>query len=230
MANPYLNQQANAITSQVTNNLQRNILPGINSGAMAAGGYGGSRQGIVQANAIGQTNQDLSNALANLRGNAYQFDQQNQTTRDLGFGNLALQNRSLDVQNQTQRDLGLGNLALQNRSLDVQNQTQRELGLGNLYTQNRSLDQSGLRLGADLYSQANQGYLGQGQGIYNVGNTMQQAPWYATQQALQGMSPFSGLGGTTTSQQGMNPIANGLGGAIGGWQLGSNLYNLGFGG
>lgn len=186
MANPYLNAQATAVTNQVTNNLQRNILPGINSGAVAAGGYGGSRQGIAQANAIGQTNEGLSGALANMRGNAYQFDQQNQTTRDLGFGGLA--------------------------------------------TQNRSLDQSGLQLGANLYNQGNAGYLGQGQGIYNVGNTQQQAPWYATQQALQGMSPFSGLGGTTTSQQGMNPIANGLGGAIGGWQLGSNLYNLGFGG
>lgn len=194
MANPYLDQQANAITSQVTNNLQRNILPGINSGAVAAGGYGGSRQGIVQANAIGQTNQGLSNSLANLRGNAYQFDQQNETQRYLA---------------------------------NMQNQTQRDLGFGNLYAQNRGLDQSGLRLGADLYNQANQGYLGQGQGIYNVGNTQQQAPWSVNQQAAQMFSPFSGLGGTTTSQQGMNPFANGLGGAIGGWQLGNNL---GFGG
>src|SRR5574343_1806986 len=46
MGNPYLGAQANAITQQATQNLQNNIMPGINSGAVAAGGYGGSRQGI----------------------------------------------------------------------------------------------------------------------------------------------------------------------------------------
>ena len=52
MTNPYLAANANAITQQTTQNLQNNILPSINSGAMAAGGFGGSRQGIAQANAI----------------------------------------------------------------------------------------------------------------------------------------------------------------------------------
>ena len=194
--NPYLSDQANAITQQATNNLQQNILPGINSGAVAAGGYGGSRQGIAQGLAIGQTNQGLAAALANLRGNAYQSDQQNQLQRYLA---------------------------------NMQNQTQRDLGFGNLYAQNRQLDQSQAMLGANLYNMANSGYLGQGQGIYNVGQTQQNAPWQATQGALGAMSPFSGLGGTTTTQQGQNQLANGLGGAIGGWQLGSNLWNLGFG-
>ena len=50
-SNPYLQSQANAVSNQVTGNLQRNILPQINNAAMQAGGYGGSRQGVLQANA-----------------------------------------------------------------------------------------------------------------------------------------------------------------------------------
>jgi hypothetical protein len=84
-SNPYLGAQAGAIANTATRNLQNNILPGIDSGAMAAGGYGGSRQGIAQANAIGQTNQDISNATANLYGNAYGQDLQ----YNLGLGSLA---------------------------------------------------------------------------------------------------------------------------------------------
>lgn len=83
--NPYLPIQTDAITQAVTQNLQNNILPGIGSGAAQVGGYGGSRQAILESNAIGQTNQGLSNALANLYGNAYQADQQ----YNLGLGNMA---------------------------------------------------------------------------------------------------------------------------------------------
>lgn len=74
MQNPYLKDQSNAITSQVTDNLQRNILPGLRYGAMAAGGYGGSRQGVLEANALKDANSGLAGALSNLYGNNYQFD------------------------------------------------------------------------------------------------------------------------------------------------------------
>ena len=69
-ANPYLADAASALTNQVTNNLKTNILPGIDSNAIAAGGFGGSRQGIADGLAIGQTNLGLSSGLANLYNNA----------------------------------------------------------------------------------------------------------------------------------------------------------------
>lgn len=93
-SNPYLASQAGAIANTATRNLQNNILPGIQSGAVAAGGYGGSRQGIAEGNAIGQTNQDITNATSNLYGNAYAQDQ----NYNLGLGTLYNQSRNLDQQ------------------------------------------------------------------------------------------------------------------------------------
>ena len=188
-SNPYLGAQAGAIANTATRNLQNNILPGIGSGAVAAGGYGGSRQGIVEANAIGQTNQDISNATANLYGNAYQADQN--------------------------YNLGLGGLANQSQS----NQN-------NFYSQQRQLDQSGANLGANLVTNANQGFVGQGTGVSSVGGAIQQAPWNVTNNAGNAFAQFSGLGGSQINTQKGSTL-----GAIAGTALGaSQLYNnLGFG-
>jgi hypothetical protein len=73
--NPWLPKMGQAITSQVTDNLQQNILPSIRSGAQSVGGFGGSRQGIAEGRAISGTNQALSNSLAGMYGNAYGQDQ-----------------------------------------------------------------------------------------------------------------------------------------------------------
>src|SRR5574343_1433860 len=86
MSNPYLGAQADAITQQATQNLQYNVLPTVNSGAVAAGGYGGSRQGIAQGLAMGQTQQGITNSLANLYGNAYESDMNRQN--QWGIANL----------------------------------------------------------------------------------------------------------------------------------------------
>jgi hypothetical protein len=75
MTNPWLKQAQQGITDQVTKNLTTNILPSIRSGAQAVGGFGGSRQGIAEGTAIGNTNQGLSNSLAQMGLNAYGQDQ-----------------------------------------------------------------------------------------------------------------------------------------------------------
>lgn len=183
--NPYLQGQANAITQQATQNLQNNILPGINSNFMAAGGYGGSRQGIAQGLAIGQTNQGITNSLAGLYGQAYEADQNRAAQQAM---NQAQMSNSLEVarlNNETQRlglanqyNLGLGNLALGNRQADqsyglglgnldvnrMQASTQRDLGFGNLALGNRQADQSyqlGMgNLGLGYQNSANQYNLG----------------------------------------------------------------------
>lgn len=68
--NPYLDAQADNITKRLNRNLQENILPGIGQGATMAGQYGGSRQGIAQGKAIGDTNDNLANALTNMYSGA----------------------------------------------------------------------------------------------------------------------------------------------------------------
>lgn len=91
-SNPYLSQQADALQTQANQNLQYNLLPSVNSGAVAAGGYGGSRQGIAQGLAMGQTQQGISSALGNMYSTAYNNDQ-----------NLANQYKIANMQDLTSR-------------------------------------------------------------------------------------------------------------------------------
>jgi hypothetical protein len=197
MPNPYLSQQAGAITQQANQNLQQNVLPGIGSGAVAAGGYGGSRQGVAEGIASGMNQQGITNSLANLYGTNYQQDQQNDISRQ-------------SVNNQY--NLGLGNLGL-----NAQGQN------NNFYTQQRSLDQNGAALGANLYNQGTQGNLSQGSGLYNLGTQQQQAPWLASNNAGNVFSQFSGLGGGQTQTQNGSPLGGALGGAIAAGQFVGNL-------
>lgn len=64
--NPYLSQMGDVLTNRVTDNLQRNILPSIRGGAIAAGGLGGSRQGVIEANALNDANRQISDSLTGI--------------------------------------------------------------------------------------------------------------------------------------------------------------------
>lgn len=209
--NPYLPQQSQAITNQVNQNLQQQQLPGINSGAIAAGGFGGSRQGVAQGLAIGQTNQALGNSLANLNFNAWNQDQQNALQRQQIDNSYALGNKSLD----NSYNLGLGNLGL------GQMQAQQ-----NFYTNQRGQDLQQAGLGANLVQSGNSGLQQGGQGLYNLGLTQQQAPLNALQSYAGMLSPFTGLGGgTATTTPGASTIGSALGGALTAAQLWSLLTN-----
>lgn len=74
-SNPYLKAQGDAITNNATENLLTNILPSLRSGSVVAGGFnsgGNTRQSLAESGAVGQTNDSITNALANLYGGAYQ--------------------------------------------------------------------------------------------------------------------------------------------------------------
>lgn len=196
--NPYLQQMGDSITSQVTDNLNRNIMPGIRSSAVSSGNFGGSRQGVVEANAIKDANQGISNSLTQMR-----FGDYNNTM-----------GRQLQRYGQDQSyNLGLGNLDLQNR-----NSSQ------NFYSQQRGQDLQQVGLGASLFGQGNQGMLNQGQGIYNLGLTGQQAPWQSMQNFGNVSQPYTGFGSSSQNQSG-SAGAGFLGGAL----AGSQAYNI-FGG
>ena len=134
--NPYLDPMAQSITNQMNANWTRNLLPSIRSGASAAGGFGGSRQGVVEANGLRDLNQTLGNSLANLYGTGWQNAQQN-----------ALQSRSID----NSYDLGLRSNNLGYANLDSNNaQFGANLALNTLNAQN-NWAQNGVNAANQMY-------------------------------------------------------------------------------
>jgi hypothetical protein len=216
--NPYLADASSAITNQVTQNLQRNILPGINSGAIAAGGFGGSRQGVAQGLAIGQTNQGLSNSLANLSYNAWDSDANRQQQSAMQQAQLASGERIAGMQDATNRyglgnsyNLGLGQLGLGAGQLDLSNRVADQ----NFYTNQRGQDISQMGLGANLANTGNLGLSNQGSQLWGLGGLQQQAPWQALGNYSGAISPFTGLNGSsTTNTPGPSGLSSGLGGMI----------------
>jgi len=109
-----------------------------------------------------------------------------------------------------QYNLGLGNLGLGYTNAN-----------NNFYTQQRGQDLQQAELGSNLYNAGNAGYLNQGQGIYNLGLTAQNAPWQAVSNFNSAASPYTGFGSTT-----QNAAGSFAGGALGGGLLGAQMYNL----
>jgi hypothetical protein len=110
--NPYLSTMGANLTNEITSNFNRNVMPGMRSQMMAAGGIGGSREGVLQANALRDMNSTIGNALGNLYGQGYvQAGNQalGQGNLQLGYGNLDrnLNNDNLNWQLQG-ANFGLG--------------------------------------------------------------------------------------------------------------------------
>lgn len=72
--NPFLRQQGDYITQTVTDNLMRNILPGIRRGAVMNGGAfsASTRPDIASGLAVGETGKHISGALSDLYNRSYQ--------------------------------------------------------------------------------------------------------------------------------------------------------------
>ena len=125
--NPYLDQASRDIGSQMFDQWSRNIQPSIRSSAMAAGGFGGSRQGVVEANALNDMSRNYGQALTTMYGQDYTNSQNRGIQRqgqaqnyDLGLRNSDLGFSQLDA-NIYQNNFG-NNLAAANFGLGVQNQ------------------------------------------------------------------------------------------------------------
>lgn len=196
--NQYTEALANNLQKTSNQNLAQNVMPQISQGAQLAGQYGGSRQGVAQGIAAGNAQSGLDLARSQLYNNAYGQDQ----------------------------NFYLGN----------QGQMQ------NFYTQQRGQDQQGLALGANLYGQGNTGNLGIGAGQYALGQTYMNAPLAAAQNYAGIVNPYSNLNGSSTSGGGSSSnntttvtdsgspgttsgggLQGALGGAMAGWQMGSNF-------
>ena len=209
--NPYLPQMADALTNQATTAFNRNVLPAIGSSAMAAGGYGGSRQGVVEANAMNDLGQNITNSLAGMYGQAYN----NGLQYDLGLRNNDLGFAGLDAQiNQNNFN---NNLAGANFGLGVWNQ-----GMVN--------NQTGVTAGTNIqntpmnyWSQFGNQYNGIGQGYGSTtGNTSQQG------NPVLGALGGAQLGSSLANMWGGS--ANAAGGSNSqGWGTGSGYGNQDYG-
>ncbi|WP_212646384.1 hypothetical protein [Delftia sp. PE138] len=221
--NPYLQQQGNAMLKQLTDNFKTNVMPGISSQAVASGGYGGSRQGVIEANAMNDLNAQGGSALANLYGNA--FGQQLQY--DLGRRNNDLGN----LQANQNYNLGMGNLGLGYYNAgNNYNLGQGNLGLGyanldrNINNDNNQWALQGANLSNSVWNQL----MGNNQTGISAGTNIQNNPLNYLNQFG---NLFNGIGsgfGTSTGTTNVN--GNPLLGALGGAQLGGQIGNLWGGG
>ena len=70
-SNPYLQKYMDAVTQSIMRGVTEQALPAIRGQAITAGGYGGSRQGIAEAQAVGRGAQQAGNAVSGLASQAY---------------------------------------------------------------------------------------------------------------------------------------------------------------
>lgn len=220
--NPYLQGVAQNLTQQSNDNWTRNIAPSLRSGAMAVGGFGGSRQGVVEANALKDQNANLTNTLGNMylqdytqgQNRALQSRQGDQSydlglrNNDLGFYN-ASNSYDLGLRN---NDLGFYNAS---NSYDLGRRS-NDLGYSQLDSNNA---QFGANLGLNtLNAQANWA----NQGV-TAANNMQQTPinYFNSFNANTNSAAGQGGSGQNTTGSSSDPYLQGAGLM----QAGQQMYN-----
>jgi hypothetical protein len=70
--NPFFQSTLQALLRPITEGFTENVLPGIDAGAVQAGGFGGSRQGVAQGAATGNYLDSLGTTATTFGTNAYQ--------------------------------------------------------------------------------------------------------------------------------------------------------------
>lgn len=215
--NPYLDQQAAAITGQLTRNLNENVMPGIRSEALASGQYGGSRQGIAEGLAASRLNQDLAPALTNLYGTAFENAQQRKFGTASQLNDQAFQNA-----------VGNANRQFAGNQFNASNNLANQQFNANLGLQNNAQQMQ--------RNQANLGNRLQGLNVLQGTNAMQDQNFANFMNALQmpqgynwqNLNNYSGIvnasagqGGTQSQTMYKNPFAGALGGAAAGSMFGA---------
>lgn len=178
------------------------VLPGIRGGAMAAGQYGGSRQGVAEGLAARGLGYAMGDMAANMYNNAFNTAQQQRYGTANNLAGLGVQ-----------YDLGLRNYDLGLRNND--------LGFGQLDANIANMNTNNQFRGADLAMRAYDQMMGyNGLGLNAAGN-MQNTPFsYYNNFANIGNS-IAGQGGVSNQAMPGNPLL----GAVGGAQLGGQMWN-----
>ncbi len=184
--NPYLDDMAQGLTDQAVNTWTRSIAPSLRSGAMATGGFGGSRQGVAEANALNDWSNNLSSSLAQLYGNDFQQSQNRSLQKygmDQGFG-LGLGNLGLGYYNAgNSYDLGLRTNDLGWAGLDA-----------NIAQRNFDNQLSGGNFGLSVLDRL----LGSNKDAANTATAAQQKQMDDFMKWLSASTTAGGIGGTAT--------------------------------
>lgn len=170
-------QAGNALTSaqqqqnqaNMTDNLTRNVLPSIRGGAIAAGQYGGSRQGTAEGNALSDFTKQLNqsntqiglansaNTAAALAG-AYESGQNRalSATQGLGAQQYGVASQNAATRNQAEfMNVGSHNDILKTNAGMAQQNNQFNAGLGQANNQfNANLGQNNSQFNVGLQQQA----------------------------------------------------------------------------
>jgi len=197
--NPYLSEISGNIGRSASDNYLRNIAPQISGGAQLAGQFGGSRHGVVEANALRDLNRGVSDSVANLYGSAYENAQSAKNASALALSGQESGERVSQAQISSQAALAQAQIqaqqAMHQANLEYQAQRDNQLGalsLGDLAikdklgTGNLNLNAGGLNLNADnqnfnqqlagvgLLQQAAQQPITNAQGVLGIGGLQQQ--------------------------------------------------------
>jgi hypothetical protein len=207
--------------TDITNNLTRNVLPSIRGGAIAAGQYGGSRQGIAEGNALSDYTNQLTSAntqlgaansanTANALAGAYENGQSRALAATQGLG-------------AQQYGVAQENAQLGQASQFANQQVGNSYNLANLQSQ---LTTNGQNNAASI---AGQGILGGlANQLYGYSNANDNYDITRATQVNDLLKPYLSM---VPTQNGVstNTTNATLGGALGGLQFGSQLGSL-FGG
>ena len=166
------------VGQQMFDQWSRNTLPSIRSGAMAAGGFGGSRQGVVEANGINDMQRNYGQALTGMYGNDWS-QQQGRNLQQQGLNN------SYDLGLRSS-DLGFANLDANINQNNFGNQMQAaNFGMG-VYGMMNGMNQQGINSGTQMqntpldyqkYFTNSANGVGSGYGTSNTSQTNQGNPW-----------------------------------------------------
>lgn len=209
----------------ITDALQRNVLPGIRGGAIMSGQYGGSRQGIAEGNALSDFTRQLTNA-ANQQGLAQtqgilgaqtQTFNQGQDRALAALTNLSGQQFGRASQEaQMAQQAQLANQAAGNEF--VRSNQAAQLQTNALNSQNALQSNAQANAARIAGTGALSGLLGQ---MYGYNQNAQNADLARAQGVSGLLSPFIGVNQSTTQPVYQNTGANVLGGAA----AGLGLYN-----
>lgn len=209
--NPYLKQMGDVMTQQMTENFNRNVVPAIGSSALAAGGYGNSRQGVIEANANNDLQRQIAGGLTNLYGGGF---------------NTAL-NYDLGLRG---NDLGFAGLDAQINQNNFNNNLAGAQFGQNVWNQGMLNNQTGITAGTNIQNTP-QNYWSQ---FGNQYNSIGQGYGSTTGSASQQGNPFMGaIGGAQLGSQvgnWWNSSPNAAGGANSqGWGTGAGYGNQDYG-
>jgi len=233
--------------TDITNNLQRNVLPSIRGGAIAAGQYGSSRQGIAEGNALSDYTNQLTSAnsqlsaansanTANALAGAYENGQNRalSATQGLGAQQYGVASQNANTKNQAefmnvgnQLDISKTNAGLAQQSNLANAGFNQQTGLANQQAQ-LSGALAGQQAQLTTNAQNNSAALG-GAGLLGgllgqAGNSVNAQDMYGINKAQQVnglLAPYLSANQSSTSTQPLyqNQGNNILGGALAGGQL-----------